>query len=259
MVEKWSIGQLESEGLVFLTPAPLPLKDTSLSFELNFPFFTLHLLQSEAKVDAVRPKLLVSTSNLLESSVNEELDLAVVLMKFDLLKQRGQTKFLLSDLFHLHPTADDVEFLIPDHLQFDTLKEDPTRSPKKFTSHLKTLENSNKCAALNVKSVSFPDAWVVLRRTDAPAIRHAIYIQSKRREKIGAKSTRGVEVHESIKAEHRKCNYLPEHHTFVFITDNKMRKELTETCFESNVIVVTSDFHSTFYDKSMSLRKMNFI
>jgi len=255
MVEKWSIGQLESEGLVFLTPAPLPLKDASLSFELNFPFFTFYLLQSEAKLNAVRPKLLYSTSNLLESRANEELDLSVVLMKLDLLKQRGGTHFTLSDLFHRHSEEVDVKFFIPEHLFFDTLKEDPTRSPQKFTSHLKTLE-SNKCAALNVRSVSFPDAWVVLRRADDPDIRHLLYIQSKRREKIGAKSTPGVEVHESIEAEHRKCTYLPERHTFVFITDDKLRRATT---FKSNEIVVTSDFHSTFYGKSMSLRKMNCI
>ncbi len=256
MLGKWSIGELESDGLVFLTPAQPPLKDTSLKFELNLPYFTFYLLQSEAKLNAVRPKLLYSTSNLLESRANEELDVAVVLMKLDLLKQRGRTKFLLSDLFHLHLKADEVEFLIPDTLQFDTLKEDPTGSSQKFTAHLKALEVSSKCAALNVRSISFPDAWVLLRRADAPDTRHLLYIQSKRREKIGAKSTPGFQIDESIEVEHGKCKYLPSRHTFVFITDDKMRKE---TSFEPNVIVVTSDFHSTFYGKSMSLRKINCI
>lgn len=255
-IEHWSIGTLETEGLVFLTPAPKPLKDPQLEFELNIPYFTFYLLQSEAKLDAVRPKLLYSTSNLLESRANEELDLSVILMKLDLLKQRGRTKFHLSDLFQLHSQSDDLEFLIPDTFQYEILKEDPTHSSQQFTAHLKALESSNKCGALNVRSVSFPDAWVSLRRVTEPGLRHLIYIQSKRREKLGAKSTPGNQIHESIEVEHDKCKYLPSRHTFVFITDDKMRQDEIS---ESNVIAVTADNHNTFYGKCMSLRKINCI
>jgi len=265
---------METEGLVFLTPAPVPLKDPTLPFELNIPYFTFFLLQAEAKLNAVRPKLLYSTSNLLESRANEQLDLAVILMKLDLLKQRDGKTFHLSDLFELHSKADDLEFLFPGNLQFEELKENPTTSPQKFSAHLNALEASKKCGALNVRSVSFPDAWVVLRRLDKPDERHVLYIQSKRREKIGAKSTPGVDVHESIEAEHDKCKYLPDRHTFLFVTDDKMRKPkkvqedplapnavaaTEEESLESNVVVVTADKHNTFYGKSMALRKLNCI
>jgi len=166
-------------------------------------------------------------------------------------------RFFLSDLFHLHENAVDLEFLIPKTFEFVQLLEKRTDSPQMFTAHLNKLESEKKCGALNVPCDGFPDAWVVLHRLDNKQ-RHLLYIQSKRRKNVGAKSTPGVGKDESIEVEHAKCKYLPDRHTFVFITDDKSRKDM-DSALEPNEIAVTSDWHDSFYGKTMALRKMKCI
>jgi len=122
-----------------------------------------------------------------------------------------------------------------------------------FTDHILWLSKSNKyCATLGMRSKSFPDAWLLAILKDSNDY-YVIYIQSKRREKVGGKATPGANKFESVEEEHKKCTYLPNRHIFVFITDNKSRYHEK---FKSNEIVITSDDHENFYGSLLAMRKL---
>lgn len=210
-----------------------------------------------------RPKLMRSTSNLLQSRENEILDVSVILMKLDLLKQLGQTSFKLSDLFPLHSRAKDMEFIIPDSLRLSEMRHDVSSwVHQKFSAHLTQIEKDGFCAEVGAGSDSFPDAWIVVHHKSddgsASKEKHVLYIQSKRRRDIGTKSTPGKGAQkESVEIEHKKCKFLPTRHTFIFITDDKQRAG--DVTFEENEIVITLNDHEKFYGKCLALRKSHMI
>lgn len=251
-LENHTIEELESDGLIFLSPTTA--EDL---WTVSIPYFTFYILQSSSSIKTPRPKLMRSTSNLLQPRENEILDVSVILMKLDLLGQLGQKSFKLSDLFPLHSQAKDMEFIIPEFLRLSEMRNDVSSwTYQKFSRHLTKLEDEGFCAAVGAGSDSFPDAWIVVHVSDDDE-RHVLYIQSKRRRDIGTKSTPGENAQKgSVEVEHGKCKFLPTQHTFIFITDDKQRRNDT---FEENEIVVTSNDHEKFYGKCLALRKSHMI
>jgi len=246
-----TFGDLEAIGLIFLTPSG------QSSFLVSIPYFTFYLCrEGVGPLSSTMPKLLRSTSTLLESRANEFLDISVLAMKLELLGSVMNRKtFKLSDLFPLHENAEDLEFKIPKffrinehHHQFNSAQE--------FGRHLTGLENDKYLGAMGAGNETFADSWIYLYPVSGQQ-RHVFYIQSKRRTKFGASATPGTNVSGSVEVEHAKCKFLPSRSTFIFITDDKERKATMP--YEKNKIVVTSEKQEMFYGKCVALRKSNCI
>jgi len=237
-----SIEELERDGLLFLAP-----KDDM--FTIHIPWFTFHILYPESKPMISPPKLLRSTSYLLESKANEISDLALILIKLDLLLCLGHKTFHLGDLFPLHPKAENKEFTIPDHLAYEGMdKQVHTWTSQKFGTELTRLEKTH-CAAYGCGNDSFPDAWIVVRPPGSTQ-RHLLYIQSKMRKNVGgAMMTPGL-----LKKEHDKCLFFKKHHTFILISDNRPR---TDEPYAANEIIIDSTLHDQFYGRCLALRRKN--
>jgi len=249
---KQSIEELESQGLIFLSPSKY-MKLQSF-FTVSIPYITFYYLfqQQQAPV----PKLL-RTEVILESRSNEISDVSIIMMKLGLLRDvLGQNTFQFKEIFPCHSRFKDMEFYIPKGLQLKEIREDISGyTNSKFDNQLLSMIEQNYCAGMGSPSSSFPDAWIVVKSV-ANNLNYILYIQSKRRRDIGFKATPGKYVTGSIEVEHTKCKFYPDHHYFIFITDDNKRKRED---FKYNEIVITSDVHTEFYGKCLALRKLNMI
>jgi hypothetical protein len=108
------------------------------------------------------------------------------------------------------------------------------------------------CGVLGTGNDSFPDVWIVLRPKTG-GDRWVVYIQSKRQVNVGER----LILKTTILSEHSKCSFLPTHHFFVLVTDDKSGTE--EGTLATNEIVVSSDLHKEFYKKCLSLCKANVV
>lgn len=240
-----SIENLESDGLLFL--APIDTQHRTQQFQIKIPWFTFNLLYSGAPTKTAPPRLVKSTSYILEAATNEATDVGIILIKLELLRDvLGQTTFKLSDLFSLHPNVTDLELTIPQHLRHALVsKQMGQLTHQEFCYELMNLTDEY-CAAVGPENDKFPDAWIVTYPPQGVR-RHMLFVQSKRRKSVGT----AVMPEEALKAEHDK---VPKHfnHTFIFITDNKER---TDFPCNSNEIVITSNQHDQFYGQCLALRK----
>eukprot|EP01124_Arcella_intermedia_P034008 TRINITY_DN8336_c0_g1_i10.p1 TRINITY_DN8336_c0_g1~~TRINITY_DN8336_c0_g1_i10.p1 ORF type:complete len:554 (+),score=91.21 TRINITY_DN8336_c0_g1_i10:911-2572(+) len=249
LVGQYIIEDLESEGLIFLSP-----KDEE--FLISIPYFTYQLLFKLSEAKVTPPKLFRSTSNLLESRSNELQDLLFILMKLELFRETMKTNiFRLSDIFPTHKHLKDKAFEIPEHLRFAEVRENVSQwTVQRFTRHIVGLKQDGCCSAIGPPSTSFPDAWIIVKSLEEKCD-YVLYVQSKRRRDSGKKSTPGSSARESLEEEHEKCQFYEKHY-FIFITDDKER---SDTSYDENEIVITSSLAEKFYGKCASLRKLHLI
>ena len=243
------VGDLEADGFIFLSPTDQQKPE---EFTISIPFFTFQYLRQQGKFCSAPPKLLQSTSTLLESQANEANDLTVILMKLDLLGQIGHKTFKLSDLFPLHEKSVDLEFKIPNSFHFLELWESVSTSHQQFSAHINQLKKHNNCGAIGPGNENFAESWLWVFPKDSDE-HFVLFIQSKRHQVDDAKSIPCVG--DSVETEHNKCSlFLPSRHIFIHITNKNI-----ERARQPNEIVISHEHHSQFTRKCLALRKLHLL